>query len=150
LELIPQGLLDAQDLIDVKVVQVTVYHCVQRHGLLPNCERLVLGLLEQLHHATAALQLAMSGDVQRGCELRESSQFTVLRQVGTNTARQLLDNLGLCSTTHAGHRNTGVNSGTDTSVEQVGFQEDLAVGNGNYVRRNESGDVTSLGFNDGK
>src|SRR5690606_30147966 len=104
--------------------------------------RLILRLLEQFHHALTTLQLTAGCVVEVGGKLREGGQFAVLSQVGTNTAGELLDDLGLSGTTHAGHRDTGVNSGTDTGVEQVGFQEDLTVGNGNHVRRNEGGDVT--------
>src|SRR5690606_1854115 len=98
--------------------------------------------------AAAALQLPTGGVVEVGSELREGSQLTILRQVGTNTARQLLDDLGLGSPPHARHRNTGVDGGADTCVEQVGLQEDLTVGNGNHVGRNEGGHVASLRFND--
>src|SRR5690606_16861263 len=54
--------------------------------------------------------------------------------------------LPICAT-HAGHRDTGVNSGANTSVEQVGLQEDLTVSNGNHVGRHECRHVTSLSFN---
>jgi hypothetical protein len=37
-------------------------------------------------------------------------------------------------------------AGTDTGVEQVGFQEDLTVGNRDDVGRNERGNVTGLRF----
>src|SRR5690606_15048830 len=42
----------------------------------------------------------------------------------------------------------GVNSGTDTCVQQITFQEDLTVSNRNHVRRNESGNVARLCFDD--
>src|SRR5690606_39897728 len=95
---------------------VAVVHGVQRHRLFPTLLRLVLGLLEQFHDALAALQLATRGVVEVGSELRERSQFTVLGQVGADTTGELLDDLGLGSTTNARHRNTGVNGGADTGV----------------------------------
>jgi len=79
------------------------------------------------------LQLLAGSFVQVGSELRERSQFTILGQCQTDTATELLDDLGLGRTTNAGYRDTGVDSRTDTCVEEVGFQEDLAVGNGNQL-----------------
>src|SRR5690606_7738076 len=61
---------------------------------------------------------------------------------------QLLDDLGLSGTTHAGYRDTGVDGRTDTRVEHGRFQEDLTVGNRNHVGRNERGNVAGLGFDD--
>ena len=108
----------------------------------------VLCLLEQFGHAGAAVQLLAGGFVQIGSELRKRSQFTVLGQVGTDTAGQVLHQLGLGSTTHARHRDTGVDGGTDTGVEQAGFQEDLTVGDRNHVGRHECRHVTGLRFDD--
>src|SRR5690606_15547096 len=88
--------------------------------------------------------------VKVGGKLGKGGQFAILGQVGTDTARQFLDDLGLCGATDTRHRNTGVDGGTDTGVEQVGFQEDLAVGNRNDVGRNEGGHVAGLGFDDGQ
>ena len=50
----------------------------------------------------------------------------------------------------AGDRQTGVDSWTLTGIKQVGFQENLAVGDGNNVRGDVSRDVTKQGFNDGQ
>src|SRR5690606_2929503 len=71
-----------------------------------------------------------------------------LGQRGTNTTGQLLDDLGLGSATNTGYRDTGVDGRTDTCVEHGRFQEDLTVGDGNHVGRNERGNVASLGFDD--
>src|SRR5690606_33485724 len=73
---------------------------------------------------------------------------TILGQRGTDTTGQLLDDLGLRRTTNTGYRHTSVDRRADTGVEQVRFQEDLTVGDGDHVGRNEGGYVTSLGFDD--
>src|SRR3546814_4353966 len=86
--------------------------------------------------------------VQVRRELGECRQFTVLSQSGTETTGELLDDLGLSGTTHTGYRNTGVHSRTDPGVEHGRFQEDLTVGDGDHVGRNERGNVASLGFDD--
>ena len=109
---------------------------------------LYCALLQQFGHAGTAVELLAGGFVQVGSELRERSQFTVLRQVGTDTARQALDDLGLRRRTHARHRDTGVDGRPDTGVEQVGFQEDLAVGDRDHVGRHEGGHVAGLRFDD--
>ncbi len=61
-----------------------------------------------------------------------------------------LDDLGLRCRTHARHRDTGVDGGADAGVEQVGFQEDLAVGDRDHVGRHEGRHVTGLGLDDGQ
>jgi len=80
------------------------------------------------------------------CELGECCQFTILCQRGTNTTGQFLDDFGLRRATYTRYGNTRVNRRTNTGVEQVGFQEDLTIGNGDYVGRNERRNVTRLGF----
>ena len=58
------------------------------------------------------------------------------------------DGLGLGGTTDTGDRQTDRNSRADTLVEQVGFQEDLAVGDRDDVGRDVGRDITGLGFDD--
>src|SRR3546814_4942379 len=80
--------------------------------------------------------------------LRERRELTVLGKRQTDTAAELLDELGLGRTTDARHRDTGVHGRTDTGIEQIGFEEDLAVGDRDHVGRNERGNVTGLRFDD--
>ena len=56
-------------------------------------QRAVLGLLEQFGHAGTTIELFAGGFVQVGGELGKRSQFTVLRQVVTDTTGLALDNL---------------------------------------------------------
>lgn len=62
----------------------------------------------------------------------------------------LLHGLGLGSRSYTGHRQTYVDGGTDTLVEQLGFQEDLSVSDGDHVGWNVGRYVTGLGFDDGQ
>src|SRR5690606_11768710 len=80
--------------------------------------------------------------------LGERRQFTVLSQGGTDATGQLLDDLGLRGAAYTGYRDTGVDRRTQACVEHGRFQEDLTVGDGNHVGRNERGNVTRLGFDD--
>lgn len=72
-----------------------------------------------------------------------------LRYDGVHSA-YLLHGLGLGSGPYTGHRQTDVDGGPDTLVEQLSLQEDLAVSDGNHVGGNVSGHVTGLGLDDGQ
>src|SRR6185312_2114165 len=52
--------------------------------------------------------------------------------------------------TDAAYRDADVHCRTHTGIEQVGFKKDLAVGDGNHVRRNVRGNVARLGLDDGQ
>merc|ERR1712045_1066401 len=49
-----------------------------------------------------------------------------------------------------GHRETDVDGGSDTLVEQLSLQEDLAVSDGDDIGGDVGGHVTGLGLNDGQ
>src|SRR3546814_4584018 len=102
--------------------QETALGGVQGQGHVGDGHRRVLLLLHQLGNALTMLQLLAGRFVEVGSELRERSQFTVLSQSGTDTTRQLLDDLGLSSTTNTGYRDTGVDGRPDTSVDQGRYQ----------------------------
>ena len=79
--------------------------------------------------------------------MREGCQLTILSECQTDTATQFFNYFSLRCTTYARYRNTGINRRTDTSIKQVGFQENLTVGNRNHVCRYERRYVAGLGFN---
>ena len=84
--------------------------------------------------------------IKIGGELGKGRQFTVLGQCQSNPAAKFLDQIGLRSTAHPRHRNTCVDSRADTGVEEIGLQEDLAVGDRDHVGRNEGRHVSGLGL----
>ena len=145
-----QATLEIKHLLDRHVVHETLVHGEQRDGHVGDGQRRVLRLLEQLGHAGAAVELLARGLIQVGSKLCKRRQFAVLRQVGANTAGQVLDQLGLGRAADARNRDTGIDGGADTGVEQAGFQENLAVGDRNHVGRHEGRYVTGLRFNDGQ
>ena len=62
----------------------------------------------------------------------------------------LFHGLGLGSRSDTRYRQTDVNSGTNTLVEQLSFQENLSVSDRNHIGGNIGRYVTSLGLNDGQ
>jgi len=105
-------------------------------------------LLHELGDALAALELLAGCFVKVGCELRKRLQVAVLRQRQAHAAAQLLDDVGLRGAADPRHGDAGVDGGAHAGIEQIGFQKDLAVGDGNDVGRDVSGNVVGLGLND--
>ena len=62
----------------------------------------------------------------------------------------LFHGLGLGSRSDTRYRQTDVNSGTNTLVKQLSFQENLSVSDRNHIGGNIGRYVTSLGLNDGQ
>src|SRR5690554_4102602 len=139
---------ELHNLVDIHIVQEAFVRCEQYGTHFRNGHRAVLVLLHQLGDALTVLQLLTGCFVEVGSELGKRRQFPVLGQGQTDVTAELLHDLGLGCTTYPGYGDTGVHGRTDTGVEQVGFQEDLTIGNGDYVGRYEGRNVTSLGFDD--
>ena len=107
----------------------------------------VLILLQDFGEALAAAELGLSGFVELvGAELRESSEVAILRHVQTQRTSDLAHGLDLRVAADAADGNTDVDSGTNAGVEKVGFQINLAVGDGDHVGGNVGGNVSSLRF----
>src|SRR5215472_2433625 len=150
LQVVAQRLVRRQRLGDLQPVEVAVVHREQRHRHLPHRERLVQRLLHQLGHQAPAVELPARGVVEVGGELRERRQLAVLREREAHAAARVLPlhDLGLGGAADARYRDAGVNRRADARVEQVGLEEDLAVGDRDHVRRNERGDVARLRLDD--
>src|SRR5215472_9460145 len=150
LQVVAQRLVGRQRLGDLQAVEVAVVHREQRHRHLPHRERLVLRLLHQLGHQAPAVELPARGIVEVGGELRESRELAVLREREAHAAAGVLPlhDLGLGRPAHPRHRDAGVDRRPDARVEQVGLEEDLAVGDRDHVGRNERGDVARLRLDD--
>ena len=78
----------------------------------------------------------------------KGGEFSVLGQVETERAGHLFHGFDLGATAHARHRDTHVDGWPNAGVEEVGFEEDLTIRDGDHVRRNIGGHVTCLGFDD--
>lgn len=92
----------------------------------------------------------LGSSIKIGTELGESSNLTVLGQEKLQGTSDLLHGLELGGGTDTRDGKTDVDGRSDTLVEQLRLQEDLAVGNGNDVGGNVGRHVTTLGLNDGQ
>ena len=105
-------------------------------------------LLQQFGQARTAVQQALGRSVEVGTEFREGGHLTILGEFTLHRAGNLFHRFRLGGRAHTRHRQTDVHGRADTLVEQVRLKEDLAVGDGDHVRRNIGRHVVSLGFND--
>jgi hypothetical protein len=96
------------------------------------------------------VECLLGGGIQIGTELGEGSNLTVLSQEKLKRTSDLLHGLELGSGTDTGHRETDVDGGADTLVEQLSLQEDLTIGNRNDVGGTIGRHITALSLNDGQ
>jgi hypothetical protein len=150
LEVSKEVRLPLKDLSDRNVVEVTVDTSEDKGNHVRDGHGGVLLLLEELGQTLTTVEGLLGGGIEIGTELGEGSNLTVLSQEELQGTGNLLHGLDLGSGTDTGHGKTDVNGGADTLVEELSLQEDLTVGNGNDVGGNVSGDITTLGLNDGK
>jgi len=143
-------LLELEDLGDLKLVEEAADTAVDDGDLVLGGEGAVLALLEQLGEAGTAVQEELSGGVEVRAELGEGGNLTVLGELQLEGGGDLLHGLGLGGGADTGHGETDVDGGADTLEEEIGLEEDLAVGDGNDVGGNVGGHITSLGLDDGE
>lgn len=143
-----QLLLELADLICRNIEQCARNNGIDDDNLLFDRNRAVLRLLEHLYDARALFQTLLGVRVQVGAELRERLQLTELRVRQLERTGNLLHRLDLRVAADTGYRNTRVYRRTDTGVEQLGLEEDLTVGNGDYVGRDIRRNVACLRLDD--
>merc|ERR1719295_1955976 len=110
----------------------------------------VLALLQQLGQPDTPVQQLLGGGVKIGTELGEGGDLTVLGKLKLHGTGDLLHGLGLGSGADTGDRETDVDGRSDTLVEQLSLQENLAVSDGDDIGGDVGGPVTSLGLNEGQ
>ena len=108
----------------------------------------MLRLIEQLDDALAAVDLGLRRRIELRAELREGGQLAKLRQVAFQPSSDLLHRLELRGRPDAGDRDPDRDRRTDALIEQIRFQEDLAVGDRDDVGRNVRRHVAGLRFDD--
>ena len=142
--------LPVEDLVDGDGVEQTVDTGEDQRDHVGDGHGGVLLLLEQLGQTLTTGQGLLGGGIEIGTELGEGSNLTVLSQEKLQGTGDLLHGLDLGGGTDTGHGQTDVDGGTDTLVEQLSLQEDLAVGDGDDVGGNVGRDITTLGLDDGQ
>ena len=137
------------DVGDGDFVEEAVDAGVEDRHLLLDRERRVLRLLQHFDQPGAAIELLLRRLVEvAAAELRERRQLAVLREVESQRAGHLAHRLDLRRAADARHRVADVDRGTDALVEQVRFEEDLAVGDRDDVRRDVGRQVAGLRLDD--
>ena len=146
-----EPLLERPAVFDGEVVQITVRPGENNNHLFLHRPRLVLVLFQNLGQAAPAAELRLRGLVQvLAAKLRKGRELAILGQVQPQRARHLLHRLDLGVASHARDRKPHVDGGTDAGVEEVRFEVDLAVGDGDDVGGNVGRNVPCLGFDDGE
>merc|ERR1719470_313424 len=150
LDVLNEGSLEGGDLAGVNLVQEATDTAVDDGDLVLNGHGYVLALLQQLSQPDTSVQQLLGGGVEIGTELGEGSDLTVLGELELHGTGDLLHGLGLGSGADTGHRETDVDGRSDTLVEQLSLQDDLAVSDGDDIGGDVGGHITSLGLDDGQ
>ncbi len=145
-----QAIFKGVDVFDLDVIQEALGSGEKNYDLLFRRERMELGLLEQFGEALSAIELVLRGLVEIAAELREGGEVAVLREVELERGADLLDGLDGRGEADARDGESDVDGWANAGVEEVGLQENLAVGDGNDVGWDVGGDVAGLRFNDGQ
>ena len=140
--------LELLDPLDRHVVHVAVLHRPDHRHLHLDRHRVVLPLLEELDDALAAIDLGLRRRVELGAELREGGELAELREVALELPGDLLHRLELRRRADARHRDADRDRRPDALVEEIGLEEDLAVGDRDDVGRDVGGDVAGLRLDD--
>ena len=117
------------------VVHVAVLDGPDHRHLHFDRHRVMLRLLEELDDALAAIDLGLRRRVELRAELGERRQLAELREVALELAGDLFHRPELRRRPDARHRDADRNRRPDALVEQVGFEEDLSVGDRDDVGR---------------
>ena len=141
-----ESFFEFANLLDWQIVEDAAGSGKDDQNLLGERQRRELALLQQFDQALAAIELLLRGLVEIAAELGEGRQFAVLRQFELQRSGDLAHGLDLRAAADAAYGKSDVHGRTDALVEQIGFEIDLAVGDGNDVGRNVGRNVAGLRF----
>ena len=120
-------LLELANLARLDLVEVATDTGKQDAGLLLDWHWHVLLLLEEFSELFASVEELLRGSIQIGTELGEGGDLSILGKLELEGTGKLLHSLDLGGGADTGYGKTDVNGGSDTLMEQLGLQEDLAV-----------------------
>ena len=150
LEMFKEEFLEFADLRGLDLIEETTDTSVENADLLLSDHGNVLLLLEELSELLTSVEEMLGGSIEIRTELSEGSDFSVLGKLELERTGDLLHGLDLGGGADTGHRETDVDGGADTLVEELSLQEDLTIGNGDDIGGDVGGHITSLGLNDGE
>jgi len=143
-------LLELRDLAGLDLVEVATDTGVENASLLLNGHGHVLLLLEELGELLTSVEELLGGGIEIRAELSEGGDLTVLSELKLEGTSKLLHGLDLSGRADTRHGKTDVNRGTDTLMEELCLEEDLAIRDRDDVGGDVSGHITSLRLNDGQ
>jgi len=141
-------LFELGDFRCLQLVKETADTSVQDANLLLSGDWHILLLLEEFSKLLTSVQELLSGSVEIRTELGEGSDFSVLGQLELEGTGDLLHGLDLGGGTDTGHRETDIDGGADTLVEELSLQEDLTISDRDHIGGNVGRHITGLGLND--
>merc|ERR1711970_53968 len=134
------------DIAWLDFVQMTSDTAEDASNLFSNIHWAVLSLFQQFSQSNTSVQQLLGGGIHIGTELGESSDFSILSQIKFHGTGNLFHGFQLSGGTDSRDGQTDVDSWSDTFVEQLSFQENLTVSDGDDIGWDIGGDITSLGF----
>ena len=141
-------LLEFSNLTGLELIKVSTDTGEKNNGLLLDGHWNVLFLLEKLSKFLSSVKELLGGSIKIGTELGESSDLSELSELKLEGTGDLLHGLNLSSRSDTGHRETDVNSWTNSLVEKLSLEENLSISNRDDIGWDIGGHITSLSLND--
>jgi hypothetical protein len=110
----------------------------------------VLLLFQEFGKLSTSVQKTLSGGIEVRTELGEGGDFSVLGELEFKSTGDLFHGLDLGSRSDSADGETDVDGRSDTLIEELSFQENLSVSDGNNVGGDIGGHITSLGLDNGE
>ena len=143
-------LLEPADFFRFDLVEIATHASEENASLLLDGHWHVLLLLEELGELLTSVEELLGGSIKIGTELGEGGDLTILGKLELERTGELLHGLDLGGGADTRHGKTDIDSGTDTLMEELSLQEDLAIRDRDHISGDICGHITSLGLNDGQ
>src|ERR1700730_18049090 len=128
--------LEGANLLYLQIIEKAIGSGKNDDDLLLSRQRRELRLFQNFCEPLSSVELILCDLVQIAAELRKRSQLTILRKVELQGSRHLAHSLDLRAATDAAYGKADVHCRSNTGIEQVAFQVNLPIGDGNHVGRN--------------
>ena len=145
-----QAALELADPVDRQLVEIAVHAGKDHRHFFRRRQRRELRLLQQFGEARAAVEQALRRRIEIRAELRERRHLAILASSPLIGPATCFIALIWALPTHARHRDADVHRRADALEEEVGLEEDLAVGDRNHVGRDIGRHVVGLRLDDGE